>query len=217
MAIITIHRTDLGESGIDITSFEFERCTDLIERELNNAGIDYENLSFTAERWDFDIRESNRDQVSEIISKAIEGTFGQWTDEACLDAAVEFYKARRGLSGRTWWGDGFAGIFDGVMSDVGFLVQQDKKDKKDKAGGILNAATQALDEDMSDTDLRELAEVTFGLSQREDGTWRNERFNALPTDAVIYAGRMIRRGEADVAFALMREFDGHDDSDVEND
>jgi len=160
---ITLHRTDLGVPTVDISAAEFERCTDIIEREL---------------------------------------------DAACLDAAVEFYQARRGRSGETWWGEGFAGVDDGVMADVGWLVLQDKKAA---AGEILDAATQALDEDIADDDLREIAEAAFGLAQRVDGTWYSDRFNALPVDAVILAGRMLRRGDEEEARGILIDNDETDD------
>lgn len=207
---ITLHRTDLGVPSVGITAAEFERCADLIEREFDAAAeIDYENVSYTSDRWVIAIvGGENVDAAKSIIDSAIEGSLGQWTDDACRDAAVEFYKARRGRSGRTWWGEGFAGISDGVMADVGWLVQQDKKDK---AGEILDAASAALDEDVSDTDLRELAETTFGLAQRPDGTWGNERFNALPVDAVVLAGRLIRRGDEEEALGILIDNDEEDD------
>lgn len=218
MAIIKINRTDLS-ADIDITAAEFERCTDIIENALDNAGIDYENLSFTADRWAFVLSDdANVDAAKSIIGIAIEGSLGQWTDDACLDAAVEFYKARRGKSGKTWWGEGFAGISDDVMADAGWLVLQDKKGA---AGDILDAATQALDTDIGARDLTETAAKAFKLRETPaDGTWFSERtdlFEAVPANIMEQAGRMIRRGEAYAAFALMREFDGHDDSDVEND
>ena len=208
MTIIKINRTDLS-ADIEITGFEFERLADIVERELNNAGIHFEHVSFTPDQWSFSIMDNaDVDMVDAIIIAAIEGSLGQWTDDACLDTAVEFYKARRGRSGRTWWGEGFAGVDDGVMADVGFLVLQDKKAA---AGEILDAATQALDEDVADADLIGIAEAAFGLEQRVDGTWCGERFNALPIDAVILAGRMLRRGDEEEARGILIDNDEPDD------
>jgi len=208
MALITLHRTDLSD-GVEITPFEFERCTDLIEAEMDKAGIDSQTVSYTTDRWNLSIEDdANVDTAKAIIEEAIEGGFGQWTDDACLDIAVDHFNATRGKSGKTWWGEGFSGVTDGVMADVGFLVQ---RGRLDAAGEILDAATQALDEDVPDTDLRELAEATFGLSQREDGTWYNERFNALPVDAVIHAGRMLRRGDEEEARGILIDNDEPDD------
>jgi len=209
---ITLHRADLaGDATVYITSFEFVRCTDIIEREFDAASIYYDNVSFTFDRWTLALAiEDDADvgRAKAIIDSAIEGAFGEWTDDACLDAAVEFYQARRGRSGKTWWGEGFAGISDGVMADVGWLVQQDKKAA---AGEILDAATQALDEDIAAEDLSEIAEETFGLEQQVDGTWRNERFNALPVDAVVLAGRLIRRGDEEEALGILIDNDEEDD------
>lgn len=83
---ITINPCDLGEKGVDITDAEFDRCTDLIVDALNDAGIWHAQGRFTASEWSFDIRESDKDAVGEIIGKAIEGSFGQWTDAANEDA-----------------------------------------------------------------------------------------------------------------------------------
>ena len=207
--IITLHRTDLDVSDVDITVHEWERCTDIIEREFDAASIDWQTASFTIDRWNLRIEDgADVDSAKAIIDSAIEGSFGQWADDACLDAAVDHFSATRGRSGRTWWGEGFAGVTDAEMADCGWLLMQGREAEADE---MINEQSCPLDEDMSDTDLREVAEATFGLEQRPDGTWYSERFNALPAGAVIHAGRMLRRGDEEEALGILIDNDEEDE------
>ena len=207
--IITLHRTDLGVSTVTITAAEFDRCTDIIEREFDAAKIDFQTVSYTDDRWNLRIEDgADVDSAKAIIDSAIEGGFGEWTDDACMDAAVDHFNATRGESGGTWWGEGFAGVTDATMADVGWLLMQGRLDE---AGEVVNEKTCPLDTDIADDDLRELAEATFGLERREDGTWGNDRFNALPTDALIHAGRMLRRGDEEEARGVLVDNDEPDD------